>query len=308
MKWKTRKTSKWTSSNELGDPETGPWTTGTLGPWKWWSSSRFQVPLVRLQWKPAHPRRAPYHSKPVLRPSEVPVTGLALWQLVIKCDWQDLSSQLHAQFQKGRVVSVLSAARLQPTTVPKGFANRQKAGIYCTTSRYHLWRANICSKMVWEVRQSSLSPLPSAVSATWRSSFVPMHVTCISVWGHRCKGSHNPREKARGEHVKHASLPLGDKQHFLRFSQSTRIRLFPYTCFFQWIYFEHVYAQGGQWRSENVKISQWTAFLPNGVYGLVRWERISQIMKTIMHWFTLLQVLCNWELPHPCPWLPGGDL
>lgn len=159
MKWKTRKTSKWTSSNELGDPETGPWTTGTLGPWKWWSSSRFQVPLVRLQWKPAHPRRAPYHSKPVLRPSEVPVTGLALWQLVIKCDWQDLSSQLHAQFQKGRVVSVLSAARLQPTTVPKGFANRQKAGIYCTTSRYHLWRANICSKMVWEVRQSSLSPL-----------------------------------------------------------------------------------------------------------------------------------------------------
>lgn len=159
MKWKTRKTSKWTSSNELGDPETGPWTTETLGPWKWWSSSRFQVPLVRLQWKPAHPRRAPYHSKPVLRPSEVPVTGLALWQLVIKCDWQDLSSQLHAQFQKGRVVSVLSAARLQPTTVPKGFANRQKAGIYCTTSRYHLWRANICSKMVWEVRQSSLSPL-----------------------------------------------------------------------------------------------------------------------------------------------------
>lgn len=159
MKWKTRKTSKWTSSNELGDPETGPWTTGTLGPWKWWSSSRFQVPLVRLQWKPAHPRRAPYHSKPVLRPSEVPVTGLALWQLVIKCDWQDLSSQLHAQFQKGRVVSVLSAARLQPTTVPKGFPNRQKAGIYCTTSRYHLWRANICSKMVWEVRQSSLSPL-----------------------------------------------------------------------------------------------------------------------------------------------------
>ena len=119
MKWKTRKTSKWTSSNELGDPETGPWTTGTLGPWKWWSSSRFQVPLVRLQWKPAHPRRAPYHSKPVLRPSEVPVTGLALWQLVIKCDWQDLSSQLHAQFQKGRVVSVLSAARLQPTTVPR---------------------------------------------------------------------------------------------------------------------------------------------------------------------------------------------
>lgn len=31
MRWKTRKTSKWTSSNELGDPETGPWTTGTLG-------------------------------------------------------------------------------------------------------------------------------------------------------------------------------------------------------------------------------------------------------------------------------------
>ena len=44
------------------------------------------------------PTRPPYTGLPVFRPSEVPVTGLALWQLVIKYDWQDLSSQLHAQF------------------------------------------------------------------------------------------------------------------------------------------------------------------------------------------------------------------
>lgn len=146
--------------------------------------------------------------------------------------------------------------------------------------------------MVWE---SGKPPSPiccdlmkaqNSQTPTRCSSFVPA-LSVLTSWVVSGETATTPRQEPRVGYVKpvvlNASPPPVDKlSRFSRFSVSTMVRLFLYTYFFQQIHFEHIYAQGTQWSSEDVQISQWMGFLPNGVYGLVRWGRTSQMMKTNM--------------------------